>query len=146
MGIFTGGGSQVGSAQINDGAIVNADVNAAAGIAQSKIAGNANAAGDIVSVETTAGVTHALTTLAGERVLVIAKGNLSDGTGTARTISLNYNGVAQDSVVTTGGGSATRIGFCLTYTAIHGADTQNITVTTTGGALENVDIMVLKLK
>lgn len=38
MPVFTSGGGQVSSAQINDGAIVNADINANAAIALSKLA------------------------------------------------------------------------------------------------------------
>lgn len=38
MGFFTGGGSQVGSAQINDNSIVNADINSAAAIERRKLA------------------------------------------------------------------------------------------------------------
>lgn len=38
MPVFTGGGSNVGSAEINDGAIVNADINANAAIGMSKLA------------------------------------------------------------------------------------------------------------
>lgn len=39
MPVFTGGSSQVGSANIIDGAIVNADINAAAAIEASKLSG-----------------------------------------------------------------------------------------------------------
>lgn len=38
MGIFQSGGSQVGSAQITDNSIVNADINSAAAIARTKLA------------------------------------------------------------------------------------------------------------
>lgn len=39
MPYYVGGGSQVGSAEITDGAIVNADINSAAAIALTKLAG-----------------------------------------------------------------------------------------------------------
>lgn len=146
MPIFQSGGGQVGSSQITDGSIVNADINSAAAIAQSKLAGGADTVADVAFIETTAGTTHSLTTVAGQRVLVFAFGNLNDGGGAARTIALNYNGVAQHSVTITSGAAATNTSFALCYKATHGAATQNVTVTTTGGTLQNVVIMVIKLK
>lgn len=96
------------------------------------------------TIETTTGTTHSLVTVADQKVMVWAKGWIDDGTGTERTVELKYNGVTKDTTVVQGSGSSTNPAFALMYTETPGAGTQNITVTTTGGTLMNVVIMVLK--
>jgi hypothetical protein len=111
------------------------------------IAGEDILAADIlamVSFETTAATTHSLTTVALEKVLVIAKG-YAEGPGSSySTINLKYNGVTKDSVQVGVGNGSSRIPFCLMYTEVPGAATQNITID--GGTIGDADIMVVKLK
>lgn len=104
-----------------------------------------------ITSEVTIGTTHSLTTTASQRVLVIAKGGLitsSLGGDPALSVTLKYNTVQKDVVRinqdTDGNSDITP--FCLTYTETPGAATQNVTVETTGGTLENVVITVLKIR
>lgn len=91
------------------------------------------------TIETTAGATHSLVTVADQKVMVWAKGTDDSGGG---TIELKYNGVTKDTVVI--GNHAYSHGFALMYTETPGAGTQDITVTTTSGSITNAVIMVLK--
>lgn len=144
MAFLTSGGSSVTSANIVDGEIVNADISASAAIAQSKIAGSVPNNTDLISFEQTVGTTHSLTTVAGQRVLVIATGQENHGTGN-QTTNLQYNAVTKATVDMGAGTSTTYNNFCLQYTEVPGAATQNITVTS-GGTLANVTITVIKLR
>lgn len=92
-----------------------------------------------LSIESTVGATHSLTTVANQKVQVIAKGYHVNGGGNT-TIELKYNGVTKDSTVVYSG-TALAGSFCLMYEEIPGAATHNITVT---GAT-SVVIMVTKL-
>lgn len=95
-----------------------------------------------ISVETTTGVTHSLTTTAGQVVCVWAKGDIQSGsTGTVRTLNLKYNSVDKDTVTMTDS-TAYPHPFALMYTETPAAGTQDITVTTSGGTMSNVVIMV----
>lgn len=102
-----------------------------------------DAAISTISVESTLGVSHALTTVASQVVVVWASGNLNNGTSD-QTVTLLYNGVAKHAL-TIGAGSGPSVGFTGIYTETPGAATANITVTTTGGDLENVRILVMKI-
>jgi hypothetical protein len=110
-------------------------------------AGSAALAADITGmlvIETTAGATHSLTTVANQKVMVWATGDDQTGTGN-NEFYLKYNGVTKCTVSSnpTAGG---RSSFALMYTETPGAATQNITVTDADGhTLENVKIMVLKI-
>lgn len=149
MGIFTSGGSQVTSDNIIDGSIVNADVAAGAAIAQTKLAGSSNGNTDIIAFERTAAATHSLTTVAGQRVLVIATGNLGISSSTTLdTVRLKYNGVDQATVEVgeSGGAVNNRDSFCLTYIAQPGAATANITITADTYTPTNCAITVIKIK
>lgn len=100
------------------------------------------------SSESTTGTTHSLTTNGTQRVIVWAKGNLetADGAAAGYDIKLNYNGVQKD-IVQSGvdsDGNIANAAFSLMYTETPSAGTQNITVTTSGGLLENVVILVQK--
>lgn len=101
----------------------------------------------ISGIEQTVGVTHSLTTVAGQRVLVLAKGNITHAlNGEApRNIYLNYNAVQKDTVrgASDSDGTTAATPFFLIYTEIPGAATQNITVTS-DASLENVVITVIK--
>lgn len=149
MPVLQSGGSLVTTGSIVDGTILNDDISAAAAIEQAKIAGIIGAATDIVSVEITAGTTHSLTTLAGQRVIVIAKGHVLLNGGPGSTVTtLAYNGVSKDTV-TAGENSTSSTSyhpFCLLYTEIPGAATQNVTVTGSSYSPSNVKILVIKLK
>ena len=99
-----------------------------------------------ITIETTTGVTHSLTTTAGQRVIVWAKGQstwTSSGTY-SHALYLNYNGVQKDtvSVGLDGDGSPASIPFSLMYTETPGAGTNDITVTASAGGLSNVVIIV----
>lgn len=100
--------------------------------------------GSNVTIVTAAATTLSLTTTAGQKVIVWAKGNL---TGMAYasdfTVSLKYNGVTKDTVDIKGvyiNGSAC-VPFSTMYTETPGAATQNITVTTSAASLANVVII-----
>ncbi len=94
------------------------------------------------SFETTTGVTHSLTTTVGQTVGVWAKGDLLSGvTGTIRTLELKYDGVTKDTVTTTDSAAYPQA-FALMYTESPTAGTRDITVTTSGGTMSNVVIMV----
>jgi hypothetical protein len=96
-----------------------------------------------VSSETTTGTTHSLTTTAGQKVIVWAKGNMNGGgAGFNQTISLQYNGVTKDVCSIR---DDRKIGFALMYSEIPGAGTKNITVTASGSGIENVVIIVMKI-
>jgi len=100
---------------------------------------------DLITIETTTGVTHSLTTIAGEKVIVWAKG-WDDRANTLGTINLKYNGVTKDTISAGGNGNSdTYVPFSLMYTETPGAATANITVTD-GVSLQNVVIIVLKIK
>lgn len=96
------------------------------------------------SIETTTGVTHSLTTVAGQTVLVYAKGNVATGGGSNRTVTLAYNGVSKDTVEVLANSSA-KEAFFVSYSEIPGAGTQNVTVTISADTIENVKIFVIKL-
>jgi hypothetical protein len=101
-----------------------------------------------ITIETTTGTTHSLTTVAGEIVIVWAKGELhavAAGAG-SRTIYLNYNGVQKDVVVAYNENTTTYRPFSLMYTETPGAATQNITVTSSADVIANVVIIVMKIK
>jgi hypothetical protein len=97
------------------------------------------------SIENTIGGTHSLTTVANQRVLVIAKGSFT-GSSAANVVSLQYNGVTKDSVKMRLGSSVDNMPFTLMYTEVPGAATQNVTLTTSVGSLEDLDIVVTKLR
>lgn len=143
MAFLQSGGTIVGSAQITDGAIVNADINAAAAIAQSKIAGHTNASTDIIRVESTAGTTHSLTTAAGERVIVFASFT-PDGAAGIVTVNLKYNSVVKHTMSV--GSNSDNTGMTLQYTEVPGAATANITVDSSAGTIGSCVITVLILK
>jgi hypothetical protein len=96
--------------------------------------------------EVTAGATHSLVSLADQRVMVWAKGQVAFGGSADITLTLKYNGVTKDTVIAGFGSATTGITFpfSLMYTEIPGADTQDITVEASGGTLGNVVIMVIK--
>ncbi len=98
--------------------------------------------------ESTAAATHSLVTIAGQKVMVWASGQVDMGAGESPTITLAYNAVAKHAVQVNGDtNTADKQNFSLMYTETPGAATQNITVTQSGGtSLSNVVIMVLKMK
>jgi len=99
-------------------------------------------------IETTIGTTHSLTTVADEKVIVWAKGTIVIDPLSARTVSLKYDGTTKDTIASVGcgaGGDMT-VPFSLQYTETPGAGTKNITVTTSGGTLARVVIIVMKIK
>lgn len=97
----------------------------------------------ILSVGTTTGTTHSLTTIANQRVIVWAKGDFT-GTSSDTNIELKYNTVQKDIVVVDAGSNSDNFPFALMYTETPGAATADITVTSSSGSLQNVKIIVLK--
>lgn len=95
-----------------------------------------------IDVETTDGLSHSLTTTAGQRVVVFVKGDMQMN-GSNREVFLKYNNVQKDTVRTTGTNGHWHA-FALEYTETPGAATQDITVTG-DGTLENVVIIVMKI-
>lgn len=97
-----------------------------------------------ITIETTTGTTHSLTTVAGEKVIVWAKGRTVAATG---TVTLLYNGVSKDSVdwdIAASAGGPNGYGpFSLMYTETPGAATANITLTGSAGTEK---IFVVKIK
>jgi hypothetical protein len=93
------------------------------------------------------GNTLAVTTIAGQRILVWAKGNLPSSVDNFTvTMTLQYNGVTKDTVVMkeTANTGSSAYPFALMYTETPGAATHNIVVVSDGAAPDNVVIMVLK--
>jgi len=100
---------------------------------------------EAVTIETTSGTTHSLTTLANQKVVVIVKGWLGPVTSnTTHTLTLKYNTVTKDTVQICESSNLGRIPFCMQYTETPGAATQNITVETSGPILNDVVIIVMK--
>lgn len=105
----------------------------------------------LVSIETTTGTTHSLTTVASQKVIVIAKGSAESSSSGQQNgvVSLKYNAVTKDTVNVGSyhaGSVNFQIPFCVIYTETPGAATHDITVTATGYTLTNVVIVVVKLK
>lgn len=94
-----------------------------------------------LTIETTAGATHSLTTTASQKVVVFVKGRLAtNGSTSNNLVTLAYNGVSKDTVQM--GGEI--VPFALMYTETPGAATHDITVSVNNGSVETVVIIVLK--
>lgn len=101
-----------------------------------------------ISSETTAGATHSLTTLAGQKVIVWVKGNqTNNGSSGTATLTLKYNGVTKDTqtIFRNGNTGGDVLTFSMMYTETPGAATANIVAATDLGLLSNVVIIVLKI-
>lgn len=99
-----------------------------------------------LTIETTAGVTHSLVTIAGQKVIVWVSGQSNFTGGTPPTVALKYNTVTKHSKIFNSSSSDNlQESFSLMYTETPGAATQNITVETTAGTLSNVVIIVMKI-
>lgn len=144
MPLFTSGGSSVTSANIIDGQIIDADISSSAAIALTKLGIGGGTNSDVFSVEQTTGATHSLTTVANQRVFVLAKGACS-GVVTV-TLTLQYNAVTKDTVTRGIAGGDLIYPFALMYSEVPGAATQNVTINNSAGVLSDPKIMVLKLK
>lgn len=138
------GGSVVGSAQITDGAIVNADINNAAAIDLTKLAGLIGNPGNFVSIDVASGATYSLTTVANQKVFVLAV-ITGDGSGGFTTARLKYNAVDKDTR-DVGYYSPEAWTAVLMYSEIPGAGTQNVTVTMDAGTVTNCRMVIVKLK
>lgn len=97
-------------------------------------------------IETTTGVTHSLTTVVNQKVIVWAKGDMPSGAAGTATITLKYNGVTKDTaIIDNPTGSGTWGTFSLMYTEIPGTGTHDITVTANVGSISDVVIIVMKI-
>ena len=147
MPVFTGGGSAVGSAEINDGAIVNADVNAAAAIALTKLAGLVGNPGSFISIEQTTGTSVNVTVDGNTRILVLAKGNQANTGNETVDATLRQAGVTKDSATSNAGSGGDQVPFALMYSEVPAANTYTVDViTSSGGGIANVKIIVIKLR
>jgi hypothetical protein len=101
-----------------------------------------------ITIETTSGTTHSLTTVAGEVVIVWAKGSYykTSSGATSCTVKLLYNGVEKDTVTPYNENNTIAKTFALMYTETPGAATQDITVTVSAGSIADVKIIVMKIK
>lgn len=147
MAFLTSGGSQVTSGNIVDGSILDADVNAAAAIALTKLSGLIGNPGTFLSIEYTSGATHSLTTVANQRVLVIGKCDGAALSGGVAGMTLLYNGVEKDRAGFQADSDNGPDALIALYTEVPGAGTQNITISTFGSVtLSNQKIFVIKLQ
>jgi len=96
-----------------------------------------------ISIETTTGSTHSLTTTGSELVVVFAKGSLRESSNGYTTINLQYNSVTKDSVSCGNSNDSATIDypFALMYTETPTAGTRDITIS----AGSNTKIIVFKL-
>ena len=94
-----------------------------------------------MTFQSTAGTTLSVTTVAGQQIMVFARGRNSGSAGNG-TASLKYNGVTKDSVAITS--QATPTPYTLFYTEVPGAGTHDITLETDVGSINNPMIMVIK--
>lgn len=135
----SGGAGNVTSAQIVDATIATDDIGDGV-VTNAKLAVGAA----IRSVETTAGATHSLTTVADQVVVVFAKCWIEQA-GTATQISLKYGGVTKDVITADGTANPDSKTACLMYTETPGAATADITVDDNGvGTLSDIKIIVFK--
>ena len=148
MPLYTGGGSTVTSANIVDGEIINADISAAAAIALSKIATLIGNPGGLISFESTAAVTHSLTTIANQKVIVWATASVFQPGAATATMQLQYNSVSKNQITLDPSSNVTNDTwpFALMYTEIPGAGTQNVTIVASAGTLQDANIIVCKLQ
>lgn len=99
-----------------------------------------------VSSEFTDGATHSLTTTANQRVVVFATGQLHTASSLNETLTIAYNAVTKQTIVSDTGNSwsSNIVPFSLTYTETPGAATANIVVASSAGSVSNVKIVVIK--
>ena len=98
----------------------------------------------LFTIETTTGVTHSLTTIASQKVVVWVKGTYAGNGGAAADILLKYNTVTKDTLSVDVIDAAAPEAFSMMYTETPGAATANITVTSSY-TLANVVIIVMKI-
>ena len=101
----------------------------------------------LVSIFVSTTGTLSITTVAGQKVIVIAKGNDTLGNNGSSTILLKYNGVTKDTcslIIHSGAYADGTFSYSLMYTETPGAGTHDITVTGQASG-SNCVIMVLKL-
>ena len=93
----------------------------------------------------TSGTSVVVTTVAGERLIVWAKGEFT-GAGSDTTINLRYDGSAKDTVTLKPNDSGDKHSFALMYSEVPGAQTsKTIDVTNSAGTVSNLKIVVMKV-
>jgi hypothetical protein len=131
--------------------IVAADfVSTSAGAGDSGKVPKLNASGQLdlsflrsLVIETTSGTSHSLTTVAGQTVIVWAKGIMGITGGGSGNATLSYNGVQKDIVSGTSNSAVIAVPFSLIYTEVPGAATHNITV---AGSVSVSEVVIIVLK
>lgn len=106
--------------------------------------GSPGTPGTVVSVSQTSGATASVTTTSGQQIYVLAVGDWTPGL-IAQSINLNYDGVSKDSKNVLIGLLSGKLTFSMVFVMTPGAQTKNVTVTTSGGTLADVQIIVMKL-
>lgn len=103
--------------------------------------------GSYITIETTAGTTHSLTTTAGQKVIVWVSGQTYFNGDIGTKLSLKYNGVTkhEQDMRVAGTSDNFQLSFALEYTETPGAGTHDITVITSTGSITNVKIIVIKI-
>jgi hypothetical protein len=98
-------------------------------------------------IETTAGNTHVLTTLAGERVIVWSAGNMSDANIGDHTLELKYDGTVKHTILVTQRANSvtTKHPYTFLHTFTPGAATANLTVTGTGGETLENNVFIIQI-
>lgn len=98
------------------------------------------------SVQVASAATLSVTTTAGQRIICWAKGDLASSGSVAVTVTIKYNTTVKDTITidqSDNGGVGWTVPFTGMYSEVPGAGTQNITINTSGGSINNPVIMVL---
>lgn len=95
-----------------------------------------------ITIETSTSTPYSLTTTAGQKVIVWARGVQRTGGG-QQTVTLAYNAVTKDSVLVDSDADGNVVS--LMYTETPGAATQNITLTTSGATLDSISFIIMKI-
>lgn len=148
MPVITSGGSLINTQSIVNGTIVNEDINAAAAIALTKLAGLIGNPGDFISIAQTTGTTVDVTLDGNTRILVLAKGDITTTGNETVTYSLRQDTVVKDTVISNASSGGDRVPWSLMYSEVPAADTYTIDVIDDAGMgdVANVKIMVIKLR
>jgi hypothetical protein len=92
----------------------------------------------------TTGLTHSLSTVAGQVVVVKVKGAFGNTTN-PQTVSLRYAGTVRDSIPVRNHNVSDRSGFSLLWVGTPGTATADIVAEVDGGNLYDVVITVIKI-
>jgi hypothetical protein len=145
MPSVTGGGaSNISGAQITDGSISNADIASNAAIDYTKLAGIVGNPAAFFSVEESTAATYDVTTVANQKLIVMANCGNDGAAGTTITVSLKYGGVTKGT--STAGNGNSRPDNCVVWaTFTPGAGTATLSLSPSTGSLNNQRWLIFKL-